>query len=78
MIDAQTKPNAGAIVAIYKEFYPQEFSKEKAAEARGKSNTFNGYLKKAEKELKQLKDDVKEVADAKRSFNDHLSICSII
>lgn len=73
MIDAQTKPKAEAIVAMYQEFYGKEFSKEKATEARGKSNNFNAYLKKAEKELKQLRDDVKEVADAKRTFNNHLS-----
>lgn len=73
MIDAQTKPKAEAIVTLYREFNNMEFSKDKSSEAKGKSNNFNQYLKKAEKELKQLRDDIKEVADAKRSFNSHLS-----
>lgn len=78
LIDAQTKPKAEAIVTLYREFNNMEFSKDKSSEAKGKSNNFNQYLKKAEKELKQLRDDIKEVADAKRSFNSHLNVCNEI
>jgi len=59
LIAAQPAPNTTSLIQTYRELCPKEMPKERSAEARGKSNTFYGYLKKAEKELRQLKDDVK-------------------
>ena len=69
----QPTPNTSSLIQVFRELCPKDFPKERTAEARARSNTFYSYLKKAEKELKLLRDDVREIAEAKRNFNDNLS-----
>lgn len=57
---------------LYKDLFGG-YSKENTHDLKAKTNSFYIYLKKSEKELKILREDMREVAQAKRTFNDTFS-----
>jgi hypothetical protein len=72
-LEAMANPSTLEIINLYKELFGPYMNKESAQDLKAKTNSFYVYLKKSEKELKLLKEDMREVAAAKRTFNDTLS-----
>lgn len=72
-LEAMPTPSTLEKLNIYKQLFGEHSNKENPHDLKAKTNSFYVYLKKSEKELKLLKEDMREVAAAKRTFNDTLS-----
>jgi hypothetical protein len=66
-------PSTLELLNLYKDLFGTYMNKENPHDLKAKTNNFYVYLKKSEKELKLLKEDMREVAAAKRAFSDTLS-----
>lgn len=72
-LEAMPTPSTLERLNLYKELFGERMNKENTHDLKAKTNSFYIYLKKSEKELKMLKEEMREVAAAKRAFNDTLS-----
>ncbi len=68
-------PKYGEFVAEYRAVYEKlDLSEKGNQELKDKIQNFNGFLKKAEKELEGLKSQVEIIVEARAGFTQNLSI----